>query len=134
MLWRVNERVWLENIDLVQVIMAYCQISDNLSARQREFDKLVGFIKVITANIFDKDGPSVLCRLYGLFSENVDKSFSYSTSNLILLLVYVYALIGEDCYQGVEEEDRIKVFFIHYLPYCITKSPYQFYSRFFRSY
>lgn len=111
MLWRANERVLLENFYLIQVIMAYCQVNDSLSAQQREFDKLVSYIKVLTTNILDKDGPSVLCRLYALFSENMDKSLSYSISNLILLLVYVYALIGEECYQGVEEEDRIKVHF-----------------------
>ena len=86
--------------------MAYCQVNDTLSTNQREFDKLVAYIKVLTAKILDKDGPSVLCRLYAMFSENMDK---LSISNLILLLVYVYALIGEECYQGVEEEDRIKV-------------------------
>jgi len=99
--------VWYESLDLVQVIIAYCQVNDNLSVQQREFEKLIAYIKVLTGKILDKDGPSVLCRLYALFSENIEKSFSIS--NLIVLLVYVYALIGEECYHGVEEEERIKV-------------------------
>jgi hypothetical protein len=70
-------------------------------------------IKVLTQNILNKDGPSVLSRLYGLFSEKLEKSeksINYSISDLIILLIYVYSLIGEECYYGTEEEDRIKVF------------------------
>lgn len=63
--------------------------------------------------MLDKDGPSVLSRLYALFSEEFEKndakSPSYMPSDLILLLIYVYSLIGEECYFGVEEEKRIKV-------------------------
>lgn len=68
--------------------------------------------KVLTQNILNKDGPSVLSRLYGLFSEKLEKSeksINYSISDLIILLIYVYSLIGEECYYGTEEEDRIKV-------------------------
>lgn len=72
-------------------------------------------IKVLTQNILNKDGPSVLSRLYGLFSERIaavernEKSASCSISDLVVLLIYVYSLIGEECFYGVEEEQRIKV-------------------------
>jgi hypothetical protein len=69
-------------------------------------------LKGLTQNILNKDGPSVLSRLYALFSENfqrAEKSLNYSISDLIVLLIYVYSLIGEECFYGVEEEDRIKV-------------------------
>ncbi len=56
----------------------------------------------------------MLTRLYGIFSEKLegtDKSFNYTVRDLIILLIYVYSLIGEECYYGVEEEDRIKVIY-----------------------
>ena len=68
--------------------------------------------KVLTQNILNKEGPSVLTRLYGIFSEKMEgaeRSMSYSVSDLIILIIYVYSLIGGDCFYGVEEEDRIKV-------------------------
>jgi hypothetical protein len=68
---------------------------------------------VLTQNIFDKDGPSVLGRVYALFNEKIEqageKGTSYSISDLIVLLIYVYSLIGEECFYGIEEEERIKV-------------------------
>lgn len=66
----------------------------------------------MTQNLFNKEGSSILSRLYGIFNEksdNDEKSTNYTISDLITLLVYVYSLIGEECYYGVEEEDRIKV-------------------------
>ena len=69
----------------------------------------------MTQNIFDKEGPSVLSRVYALFNEKLERidenesGFNYSVSDLIILLVYIYSLIGEECFYGVEEEERIKV-------------------------
>ena len=71
--------------------------------------------KVLNQNILDKDGPSVLSRVYALFSEKAERTeqnkniANYSISDLIILLIYVYSLIGEECYYGIEEEHRIKV-------------------------
>ena len=51
-----------------------------------------------------------------MFSEKIersDKSTSYSISDLIVLLIYAYSLIGEECFYGIEEEHRIKVFHIY---------------------
>lgn len=105
----------IENIDLIQIISAYCQISDQKSTKHLEFDKIASFVKVMTQNVLNKDGPSVLSRLYGLFSERLDsaegKSGNYSISDLVVLLIYFYSLVGEDCFYGIEEEDRIKVHF-----------------------
>lgn len=73
---------------------------------------LVILKKGLTQNILNKDGPSVLSRLYAIFSENferTEKSLNYSISDLVVLLIYVYSLIGEECFYGVEEEDRVKV-------------------------
>lgn len=73
---------------------------------------LVILKKGLTQNILNKDGPSVLSRLYAIFSENferTEKSLNYSISDLVILLIYVYSLIGEECFYGVEEEDRVKV-------------------------
>ena len=70
------------------------------------------FFKVLTQNIFNKDGPSVLTRIYTLFSEKAeqtDKAVSYSVSDLLMLLIYAYSLVGEECFYGTEEEDRVKV-------------------------
>lgn len=67
---------------------------------------------MLTQNILNKDGPSVLSRIYTLFSEKAeqtDKVVNFSVSDLILLLIYAYSLIGEDCFYGSEEEDRVKV-------------------------
>ena len=81
-------------------------------------------------NILDKDGPSVLSRLYLLFNEKLEQNddddddnsssppptatptptrCNYTIGDLVILLAYVYSLIGEECFCGVEEEDRIKV-------------------------
>ncbi|RNA41962.1 sec1 family domain-containing 2 [Brachionus plicatilis] len=108
---KTNKKAFMEHLDLVQIICAYCQISDSQIPRQQSFDKLISFSKSITQNILDKDGPSVLSRLYAFFSEKLeqnDQKYSYSISDLILILIYVYGLIGEECYYGVEEEERIK--------------------------
>lgn len=73
--------------------------------------------KVLTQNILNKEGPSILSRVYGIFSEKSDgneKTVDYSISDLIVLLIYVYSLIGEECFYGVEEEDRIKVHFDYF--------------------
>jgi hypothetical protein len=95
------------------MISAYCQINDSTSSSQAEFDKLISYVKVLTQNIFDKDGPSVLSRVYALFNEkierSVEKGVSYSISDLFVLLIYIYSLIGEECFYGIEEEERIKV-------------------------
>ena len=104
----------MENIDLIQVIAAYCQITDSQSSRISEFEKLSSFLKVLTQNMLNKDGPSVLSRLYGMFSEKIagverNEKSAYSISDLVVLLIYVYSLIGEECFYGVEEEQRIKV-------------------------
>ena len=67
---------------------------------------------MLTQNSLNKEGASVLSRLYALFSEKIersDKSASYSISDLIVLLIYAYSLIGEECFYGIEEEHRIKV-------------------------
>jgi hypothetical protein len=48
-----------------------------------------------------------------MFSEKIersDKATNYSISDLIILLIYAYSLIGEECFYGIEEEHRIKVF------------------------
>ena len=55
---------------------------------------------------------SVLSQLYALFSEKnekTEKETSYTVSDLMVMLIYVYSLIGEDCFHGIEEEERIKV-------------------------
>jgi hypothetical protein len=76
--------------------------------------------QVLNQNILDKEGPSVLSRVYALFNEKLErteqnKNFAnYSISDLIILLIYVYSLIGEECYYGIEEEHRIKVIIFCY--------------------
>lgn len=111
-----NKKAFYQNIDLIQMVSAYCQINDAKCTKQLEFDKLISYTKVLTQNILNKEGSSILSRLYGIFnekSEGVDsKSTNYSMSDLMILLIYVYSLIGEECYYGVEEEDRIKKFLI----------------------
>ena len=97
----------------MQIICAYCQINDSQNQRQVEFDKFVSYVKVLTQNVLNKDGTSCLSRLYAMFSEKIeraDKSMSYSISDLIVMLIYVYSLVGEECYYGIEEEHRIKVY------------------------
>ena len=94
----------------MQIIAAYCQIGD--AKISNEYDKLIAYVKVLTQNMLDKEGPSVLSRLYALFSEEFEKTekttLNYMPSDLIILLVYVYGLIGEECYYGVDEEERLK--------------------------
>ena len=114
---RSNQKAFIESADVLQIIIAYCQISDTKGPKCQEFDKLSTYVKVLTQNMLDKDGPSVLSRLYALFSEEFernDKSLNYMPSDLIILLIYVYSLIGEECYFGVEEEKRIKVKIQHH--------------------
>jgi hypothetical protein len=41
--------------------------------------------------------------------ETSEKGYKYSISDLLILLIYVYSLIGEESYYGTEEEERIKV-------------------------
>ena len=67
---------------------------------------------MLNQSIFNKEGPSVLTRIYTLFSERAeqtDKVVNYSVSDLLMLLIYAYTLIGEECFYGSEEEDRVKV-------------------------
>ncbi len=74
------------------------------------------FNKVLTQNSLNKEGASVLSRLYAMFSEKIersDKTINYSISDLIVLLIYAYSLIGEECFYGIEEEHRIKVFLLN---------------------
>ena len=136
LLFRNNKKLFYDYLDFIQIVSAYCQISDPQSSKQIEFDKLISYVKVnkklyiiyfklwwielfinkvLNQNILDKDGPSVLSRVYALFSEKVERTeenknlANYSISDLIILLIYVYSLIGEECYYGIEEEHRIKV-------------------------
>lgn len=37
---------FFDNIDLLQIICAYCQINDPNSTKQAEFDKLISYVKV----------------------------------------------------------------------------------------
>ena len=94
------------------MVCAYCQINDAKTTKQVEFDKLISYVKLMNHNILDKDGPSVLSRIYALYNEKIernDTNLNYTVSDLIILLIYVYSLIGEECYYGTDEEDRIKV-------------------------
>lgn len=96
----------------MQIIIAYCQTNDAKWPKCQEYDKLSAFVKVLTQSMLDKEGSSALARLYAFFSgefEKSDKSLNYMPSDLIILLIYVYSLIGEESYYGVEEEKRIKV-------------------------
>ena len=43
---RVNKKSFFENVDLLQIICAYCLINDSQNARQVEFDKLISYVKV----------------------------------------------------------------------------------------
>lgn len=100
---RSNEKAFFDSIDLIQIIAAYCQIGDAKLTNSNEYDKLIAYVKVLTQNMLDKEGPSVLSRLYALFSEEfekTEKTLNYMPSDLIILLVYVYGLIGEECYYG----------------------------------
>jgi hypothetical protein len=63
--------------------------------------------------LLDRDGPSVLSQIYEIFQddfENVDQNNRlYSLLYLLIVITYIYSLIGEDCFYGIEEENRIKV-------------------------
>jgi hypothetical protein len=73
----------------------------------------------MTQNMLNKEENSILSRIYGIFIEEFDSRITdntssnnyYTVGDLIILLIYVYSLIGEDCFHGIEEEDRIKVKF-----------------------
>jgi hypothetical protein len=94
------------------MICAYCQISDPSCTRHLEFDKMISYVRTLTQNILNKEESSVLSRLYALFSEEFhkdEKTTRFNVSDLLILLIYVYSLIGEECYYGIEEENRIKV-------------------------
>lgn len=113
---RSNKKAFMEHLDLIQIITAYCQLSDSHAPRQHSFDRLISFSKNITQNILDKDKPSVLSQIYAFFSEKLelkDEKNNYCVSDLIVLLIYVYCLIGEECFYGVEEEERIKKLLIN---------------------
>ena len=43
---RGNKKTFFDNIDLLQIICAYCQINDSQNTRQVEFDKLISYVKV----------------------------------------------------------------------------------------
>lgn len=108
---------------MIQIISAYCQINDAKYTKQLEYEKIITNLKVLTQNILNKDGPSVLSRIYTLFcekSEQNDKVVNFSVSDLLMLVIYAYALIGEECFYGTEEEDRIKV--IEYLVQMYTSN------------
>ncbi len=116
--------MFYDYVDLIQIITAYCQINDPQQSKQIEFDKLISYIKVLNQNILDKEGPSVLSRLFALFNEKLDRNNdensmklqpNYNISDLIFLLIYVYSLIGEECYYGIEEEQRIKALLVEEL-------------------
>lgn len=108
----------MEHLDLIQIITAYCQLSDSNASRPQSFDKLISFSKNLTQNILDKDRPSVLSQIYAFFSEKLelkDDKNNYNVSDLVVLLIYVYCLIGEECFYGVEEEERIKKLLLNQL-------------------
>jgi hypothetical protein len=61
------------------------------------------------------DDASILSQLYQLFNEDFAKEIDnrkYNLDNLLILLSYVYSIIGEDSFYGIEEENRMKVGFI----------------------
>jgi hypothetical protein len=59
---RVNKKAFLENIDLLQIISAYCQINDATSTNQLEFDKLISYVKVlIIGSIGEKRTKTRFC-------------------------------------------------------------------------
>lgn len=51
---RVNKKAFIENIDLLQIISAYCQIHDASSTKQLEFEKLTTYIKVSSFDLISK--------------------------------------------------------------------------------
>lgn len=62
--------------------------------------------------MLDKDDASILSQLYQVFHDDFerdDESRKYTIIDLMMLIVYVYSLIGEECFYGIEEESRMKV-------------------------
>jgi hypothetical protein len=57
----------------------------------------------------DRDGPSILNQLFTIFTNDLNKDKKYSVFDLFILCVYFYSLLGEESFNGIEEEDRIKV-------------------------
>ena len=43
------------------------------------------------------------------FERSEDDHRKYTLVDLLIVIVYVYSLIGKDCFYGIEEENRIKV-------------------------
>ena len=64
-----------------------------------KFDKLISNLNVLTQNMLQKDDFSVLSRIYTIFSEK--SSNNYLVSNLIIMLIYSYSLLGEECYYTI---------------------------------
>ena len=67
---------------------------------------------MLTKSLLDRESPSLLSQLYEVFKidfEKSDEEKRYSFSDLLVVLVYVYSLMGKECFYGIEEENRIKV-------------------------
>jgi hypothetical protein len=84
---------------MIQIISAYCQINDCKYTKKVKFDKLISNLNVLTQNMLQKDDFSVLSRIYTIFSEK--SSNNYLVSNLIIMLIYSYSLLGEECYYTI---------------------------------
>ncbi len=76
--------------------------------------KLISSIKVLTQNLHDRDGPSILSQIYEIFQDDyddsqVERTTYFSFIEFLTVIIYIYCIIGEDCFYGIEEENRIKV-------------------------
>ena len=66
----------------------------------------------MTQKLLEKDDASILSQLYQLFNEDFVKETEnrkFNVNDLLILLCYVYSLVGEDSFYGIEEENRMKV-------------------------
>ena len=67
---------------------------------------------MLTQKLLDKDDASILSQLYQLFNDDFEKEIEnrkFKIVDLLTLLCYVFSLIGEKCFYGIEEENRMKV-------------------------
>ena len=66
----------------------------------------------MTQKLLERDDASILSQLYQLFNEDFAKETEnrkFKIADLLTLLCYVYSLIGENSFNGIEEENRMKV-------------------------
>ncbi|XP_070581895.1 sec1 family domain-containing protein 2-like isoform X2 [Ptychodera flava] len=101
-LFKGEKEAFLNHAGLLQLVMACIKTLKH--DKYPRMEKLLSVEKMIILNTGDSDCPSALSQI----KQIMETEKSYDIEDILLLLVFVHSLIGDESHESLEEERQIK--------------------------